>query len=227
MSTDKDYHEWKSPSLYSTGSQYDDDGFEFISYVSSYNKSQEEYYELQPGIPHRWNLQSFFTDEPSWDPDEKDDGYTYSVFPDQVEFDINWSTDTSGENNNLTWNSYDPAKSDDSNWGFSVSVGPSFGPVSAGISYTADSGPVDVQSDENDYLRWDINLRDFPTSQDDTRGIYVSPEAGSNEREETVRLNTKYGWEYYRRQKRASYGDTIYTESKDLPIYVNPEVTIY
>lgn len=223
--TDKDYQKWTHSYLWSDN-EYDEDGYEFLSYISSYNKAEENYDELQPGIPHRWNIQSYFTDMPSWDPNKTEDGYSHHVFENDVQFDVNWSSGVSGENNNLTWNAYDPHEPD-SNLSFSISIGPSFGPVSAGLSYVIDDNTIDVQSDHNDYLRWDLNLNSFPTDQDDTRGVYVTAESGSNYRQEEVQFTTAYGWDYYRSPHHVNSGSTVYSATHDLNQWVYPDVVQY
>lgn len=219
--TDKKYHKYKYSQL--RGSNDYDNEWKYDSFLSSYNWADtHEYYELPANGRHRWNFQSFFSKVPSWD-NNMEDGYEYRVEPTDVTYRFGWDYLNSGENANITHEAWEP-KSSDSSFDFGVSIGPSFGPVSAGMVYSYDDDVVEVKDDPHNHIEWNMDLYDFPASQDDTRGVYLDVAAGGNLREESITAKSSCGWEYWRRPNSVNYYTVVYSDSASLTHYPTPNV---
>lgn len=219
--TNRKYAVYRHDHVYGDNSY--DSGYQLDAYLSSYNWADtHDYDQLSTNGRHRWNLQCYFSDPPDYDQNHKDN-YKHYVNEIESNFKFEWDWRNDGENANVTHSAWEPTESDpELDW--SISVGPTIGPVSAGMSYTYNDAGPDIVSDPHNYIEWTIPEYSLPTGQDDTSGVYLDVVTGGNRRTEDIWVDTEYSWEYWDRYANTHSYTTVYSTSASVDWWVRPEV---
>lgn len=199
------------------------DDFEYVGYVTADAENDAHEYDEIPALGYnRWQIQGYFTDQPTWDCSCEPEGSgNYYALANQAEYEIDAAYDLSGENSNIDFQSEDPANESDVN--FSVSIEAGFGPVSVGVSKSIDTYYTNFDDNPHNWAHWTIDCEVFPDAQDDNRGVRFDVEAGGDYRTEKFKALTKFAWNYrYTNDNRENY--VFYSDSVSMNHYFDVPV---
>ncbi|WP_440010258.1 hypothetical protein [Halomicrococcus sp. SG-WS-1] len=208
------------------GNDFDDDGWEWFAYLTGDADKSYDVDQLPNNGYNRWSLQSYFTKVPSSDTSDVSLDLTSHTDYIDVAPDSGYK---SGRDSGLKITSERPdTRGEDDDYSFSVGIGYAFGSVSVGpsLSVNLDRNTYDL-NDDHMYSEWIMNLNQFPTGQEDNRGVWFDMEPSTSEDTKEVRAESQYNWNYDEAGTACDPGRTIYVrDSVDLPLTSNLTVDI-
>lgn len=192
---------------------------EYVSYITADADNDTHYYDEVPaGGQNRWNHQLYFKEKPQIDAENcsPEEDYWW-IEPNYGRIDIDLDYDYAGTQNDFTTDRHRP-QGDDSSFSFGVGISVGFGPVSAGLSASDDSGPISHDSTPYESAYWQIETDSFPTCQEDTIGVYYDLVAGGNTGEYKFKTEDYFSYTVYHND---SFGpaEAAYTEEPGTTFY--------
>jgi len=194
------------------------EGGKYVSYITAdADDSTHDYDEVPAGGRNRWNHQLYFEEKPTIDADncEPDDDYWW-IEPNYARIDYDLEYEESGQND-FTTGQHNP-DSNDSSFSYGISIGASFGPVSAGVSYSDDPGPISQGDTSYSSAYWEIETDSFPTCQEDNIGVYYDLIAQSNKGEYKFKSEDYFSYTIYHNDN-VGPPEGAYTETPGLTRY--------
>lgn len=195
---------------YSPGTQYDKDGWEFVTYLSADDSSsRHEADEVPTGEFNRWNFQTYFQDVPEAT-EPPICCHSYHVEPDSAEFFVDNSGEKyGGQNSQIDFTGEYPEETD-SAYDFSVTIGWGLGPISAGLSRSFLGEPITLDNPNHLYSHWEIDSNGWPVSQDESEGVWFNVNAGSAVDSHDIFFESKYN---------VTYMEIAYYDPTPVPIH--------